>query len=162
MSGRLGATRTVHLSLDVLVHAPVEAVFWGFADWAAQGQWMLGTRVEVTGGGSGHGEGETLAAWTGVGPVGFWDTMVITRWEAPHRVDVLHTGRIVRGTGTMEAVELPHGRSRFVWSEDLELPLGTLGAIGWPIVKPAFVAGVRRSLRSFGRLVEQGVLPTGR
>lgn len=157
----LGRTRTVHLALDVPVNAPVESVFWGFADWAAQDRWMLGTRVEVVGAGPGHGEGERIAAWTGLGPVGFWDTMTITRWEPPYRVDVLHTGRVVRGTGTMEALELPGGRSRFVWSEDIELPLGVLGAIGWPVVKPAFVAGVRRSLRGFARLVEDGVLPTG-
>lgn len=148
-----------HLSLDVIVAAPVEAVFWGFADWAGQGEWMLGTRVEVAGGGAGHAVGDELRAWTGVGRVGFLDTMTITRWEEPTRVDVLHTGRIVRGTGTMEVVALPNGRSRFVWSEDLELPLGVLGRIGWPIVRPAFAYGVQRSLNAFGRLVEAGGLP---
>jgi hypothetical protein len=85
--------------------------------------------------------------------------MTITRWEPPYRVDVLHTGALVRGPGTMEVLALPEGRSRFVWSEDLDLPLGLLGRIGWPIVRPAFVAGVRRSLRSFARLVETGTLP---
>ena len=36
------------------------------------------------------------------------DTMVITRWEPPYRVDVTHTGKVVQGTGTMEVVALPH------------------------------------------------------
>lgn len=148
-----------HLALDVIVRAPVEAVFYGFADWAAQGEWMLGTRVEVAGGGLGHAVGDELRAWTGVGRVGFLDTMTITRWEEPTRVDVLHTGRVVKGTGTMEVVALPNGRSRFVWSEDLVLPLGVLGRIGWPIVRPAFAYGVQRSLNEFGRLVEAGALP---
>jgi len=85
--------------------------------------------------------------------------MVITRWDEPYRVDVLHTGSVVRGTGTMEVVALPDGRSRFIWSEDLELPAGALGAVAWPIGKPAFVAGVKKSLRAFARLVESGHIP---
>lgn len=148
----------VHLSLDVVVNAPVEAVFDAFTQWANQGEWMLGTRVEVRVG-DGRSPDSQIAGWTGLGPVGFWDTMVITRWEPPYRVDVLHTGSVVRGTGTMEVLALPEGRSRFVWSEDLELPLGVIGRIGWPVVKPAFVAGVKRSLRSLARLVETGTLP---
>ena len=152
------ARQRVHLSLDVIVNAPVEAVFAAFTQWADQGEWMLGTRVEIRAG-DGRSADSQMAAWTGLGPVGFWDTMTITRWEPPYRVDVLHTGALVRGPGTMEVLALPEGRSRFVWSEDLDLPLGLLGRIGWPIVRPAFVAGVRRSLRSFARLVETGTLP---
>lgn len=150
---------TRHLALDVIIDAPVEKVFDAIVDWSAQGEWMLGTTVwPVTN--DGIGEGATIAAWTGIGKVGFLDTMTITRWERPYRVDVIHTGKVVRGTGTMEVVALPGGRSRFVWSEDIEIPLGILGQLGWPLVKPGFVGGVRKSLKEFGRLVEAGRLPT--
>lgn len=151
-------TKPAHVALDVVVRAPVEAVFAAFSQWSEQGRWMLGTRVDVTAG-DGCSVGSELAAFTGVGRIGFLDTMVITRWEAPYRVDVLHTGRVVRGTGTMEVVALPGGRSRFIWSEDLDLPLGRLGQVGWPVARPAFLKGVQASLDAFGRLVEQGVLP---
>jgi uncharacterized protein YndB with AHSA1/START domain len=147
-----------HVSLDVSIDAPVGRVFEAFSQWGEQGRWMLGTAVEVRRG-DGRSVGSELAAWTGAGPAGFWDTMVITRWEPPYRVDVEHTGRVVRGTGTMEVVALPGGRSRFVWSEDLDLPLGRVGRLGWPLARPAFLAGVRRSLQAFGRLVESGDLP---
>lgn len=155
----LGRTRTSHLSLDVVIGAPPEAVFAALTQWSEQGRWMLGTRVEVRAG-DGASVGSEIAAWTGAGKAGFWDTMVITRWDPPYRVDVVHTGQVVRGTGTMEVLALPGRRSRFVWSEDLELPLGTLGAIGWPLVRPAFAAGVKKSLRAFARLVETGTLPS--
>ena len=151
-------SQPVHVALDVVINAPVSAVFTAFSQWSEQGRWMLGTHVEVTKG-DGASVGSELSAFTGLGPAGFLDTMTITRWDAPYRVDVLHTGKVVRGTGIMEVVALPGGRSRFIWSEDLDLPLGRLGRLGWPLARPAFLSGVRRSLVAFGRLVECGVLP---
>lgn len=155
---RADAAGPARVRLDVMINAPVAAVFASFTQWREQGRWILGTRVEVRAG-DGRSVGSELAAWTGAGPVGFWDTMVITRWEPPYRVDVMHTGRVVHGPGTMEAIGLPGGRSRFVWSEELDLPLGRLGRFGWPVARPVFLAGVRRSLTTFGSLVERGVLP---
>jgi hypothetical protein len=150
--------RMVTVRLDVTIDAAPQRVFDAFSQWSEQGRWMVGTRVDVRRG-DGRSVGSELAAWTGAGPAGFWDTMTITRWDPPWRVDVLHTGKVVRGLGTMEVVELRGQRSRFVWSEDLDLPLGWVGRVGWPLARPAFLAGVKRSLISFGRLVEQGVLP---
>lgn len=148
----------VHVQLDVFIDAPAQTVFDAVTQWSEQGLWMVGTRVEVRTG-DGRSLDSELAAWTGAGPAGFWDTMTITRWEPPHRVDVLHTGSVVRGTGTMEVLALPGGRSRFVWSEDLDLPLGLVGRLGWPLARPAFLAGVKRSLAAFAALVESGQLP---
>jgi uncharacterized protein YndB with AHSA1/START domain len=146
-----------HLELDVMVDAPVDRVFAAMADWEAQGQWMLGTKVRTTGG-DGVGVGATLEAFTGVGSLGFLDTMVITEWDPPHRVVVEHTGKVVRGLGVMEVFELPDNRSRFVWSEKLELPLGAVGKLGWSVVRPAFALGVQRSLDQFAQLVSTNQL----
>jgi len=147
---------SVHVELDVMIRASVQEVFDAITDWPAQGEWMLGTRVEVRVG-DGRSVGSELAAWTGsrgeYRGTGFWDTMIITAWDPPYRVEVLHTGRVVRGTGTMAVVAAPGG-SRFIWSEDLDLPLGALGRLGWPLARPAFLAGVRASLDRFRRLVE--------
>ena len=74
--------------------------------------------------------------------------MEITRWEPPTRCDVLHTGRVVRGTGTFEI--RPRGDlSTFVWSEEVLLPLGALGRWGWPVAERVIRAGYRASLRRF-------------
>ena len=62
----------------------------------------------------------------------------------------------MRGTGAFEVEPLPGDRSRFVWREDLDLPLGLLGRLGWPLVRPVFAAGVQLSLRRFARWVEAG------
>jgi hypothetical protein len=137
-----------HIVHEVDVEAPVEQVWAAVTDWDNQGEWVMGTRVRATAQ-QGQGVGGGIEAFTGVGRTGFLDTMEITLWEPPHRCGVLHTGRVVRGTGLFEVVDLGAGRSRFVWSEDLELPFGAVGRAGWPLVRPLFTAGLRRSLRRF-------------
>jgi uncharacterized protein YndB with AHSA1/START domain len=139
------------LTLHVDVAAPVERTWTAVVDWDRQGEWMIGTRVEA-GEGQGRGVGGTLRAFTGLGRLGFWDSMVITAWEPPRCCEVRHTGRLVRGTGSF--VVEPYGTgSRFVWSEQLELPLGGLGRAGWLLVRPLFAAGLRRSLQRFACFV---------
>ena len=143
----------VHVEYAIEVLASQQRVFDAVVDWDHQGEWMLGTKVRATGAGAGglpgRDVGGELSAFTGAGPIGFLDTMRITNWDEPHRVDVVHTGRIVRGTGTMIVERLTEDSSRFVWSEELELPLGIIGRIGWPVVRPMFGAGIRLSLRKF-------------
>jgi len=141
------------LVLQVDVDAPPEQVWAALVDWDRQGEWMLLTDVRA-GAQDGQGVGGRLAAVTGVKVpglrrLGVLDTMLITSWDAPRRVDVRHTGRVVRGTGTFEVRPRAGGGSTFVWTEGLDLPLGALGRLGWPLVKPAMVAGVRLSLKRF-------------
>ena len=143
------------VSVDVQIDAPPHAVWAAVVDWDRQSEWMLGTTVRATTGG-GVGIGAGVEAFTGVGRLGFADTMVITEWEPPVRCTVTHTGRLVRGTGVFEVFALPSARSRFVWSEHLELPLGPFGRAGWPVAKALLVAGVRASLTRLARTVEAG------
>jgi len=117
---------------------------------------MLGTRVEArTAGdkGMGRGNGAVIAGFTGIGPVGFWDTMTVTEWVDHHKVFVVHTGRVVRGTGEMRVDRFSDTSCRFVWIEDLDLPWGRLGAFGFAILRPVFEAAVKISLRRFARRV---------
>lgn len=132
------------LDLRVQVAAPAERTWTALTDWSRQGEWMLATEVRVTAG-DGASAGSELAAFTGVGPIGFTDTMRITAWEPPTRCAVLHTGRVVRGTG--EFLVAPLGeRSEFTWSEDIALP---------KVVAPCFLLGVRWSLRRFAAFAKE-------
>ena len=142
---------------QVDVDAPPEQVWAALVDWERQGEWMLLTDVRAVDG-DGLGVGGKLAAVTGVKlpgkllrgrRLGVLDTMLVTAWEFPRRVDVRHTGRVVRGTGTFEVRPRPDGGSTFVWTEGLDLPLGALGRAGWPLVRPVMAAGVRLSLKRF-------------
>jgi hypothetical protein len=136
------------LVLRVAVDAPAEVTWAAAVDWAGQGEWMLGTRVRPTVQ-DGRGVGAQLIAFSGVGRFGFNDTMTITAWDPPHRCEVRHTGRVVRGAGAFEVVPLPGDRSEFVWSEWLALPLGMAGQLAWPLLRPVFAAGVLASLHRF-------------
>jgi carbon monoxide dehydrogenase subunit G len=146
----------VHLEERVAVAAPPEAVFAAVADWEGQSAWVAFTKV--TAGGGPHRVGERLLAVTKVAGVGFSDPMEVTRWEPPRRVDVRHHGRVLRGTGTF-LVEPAPGGAWFVWSEDLDLPLGIAGRLGFAVVGPAFRLMLRRSLRRLARMVESTPKP---
>jgi carbon monoxide dehydrogenase subunit G len=144
------------LTETVDVDAPPEQVWAAMTDWVRQGEWMLATDVRTVGGPA-QGVGGRIEARTGVPlpggrHVGVLDAMLITDWEPPRRIGVRHTGRFVRGTGVFEV--RPRGEhSTFVWTERFDLPLGRLGALGWPLARPAVAAGVRMSLRRFPEFV---------
>ena len=137
---------------QIEVDAPPEQVWAALVDWEGQSEWVLFTDVRADG--PAQGVGGRFSAVTGVKVpgrrrVGVLDTMLITGWQPPLRVDVRHTGRVVRGTGTFEVRPRAGGGSTFVWTEGLDLPLGALGRLGWPLVRPVMAAGVRLSLRRF-------------
>jgi uncharacterized protein YndB with AHSA1/START domain len=135
---------------SVEIDAAPQRVWDALVDWDRQGEWMMLTQVRRTAQG-GQGVGGGIEARTGVGPIGFVDPMEIRVWEPPHRCVVRHTGRVVRGGGAFEIIDLGGGRSRFTWSEWLDLPLGLLGQLGWLPARPVVRAGIRRSLRRFAR-----------
>lgn len=143
------------LVVTVDVDADPQRTWDALVDWGRQGEWMLGTTVRPTRSG-GQGVGGGLEAVTGLGPLGVKDTMVVTQWEPPRRCLVRHTGAVVRGAGAFEVEPLPDGRSRVVWSEWLDLPLGLLGQVGWLAVRPALRLGVAASLRRFAAQVAAG------
>ena len=144
--------------LDAVIRAPAEAAFAAITDWEGRDLWMVGTRVRVIEG-DGRSVGSRIEATAGAGPLAIVDAMVITMWDPPHRIEVEHVGRFVKGRGSAEIHDLPHGMSRVVWTEDFQMPLGRLGRVGWPVVRPGFSVGVRHSLHTFAELVESGVLP---
>ena len=143
------------LRVAVDVAAPPDAVWHKITDWTGQGDWMLGTRVQPTRGGDGRRLGATLEAVTGVGPLGVTDPMEIVEWVPPRRCVVRHLGRVVRGEGVFEVLPLGADRARVCWSELLDLPLGRLGTLAWPLVRPAFRAGMAFSLRRMARQCEE-------
>lgn len=140
------------LTLRAEVNAPAPEVWAALTDWPAQSRWMLATTVRAVD--PEPGVGQRVEAVTGLGRLGVLDTMRVTAWEPPRRCVVDHTGKVVRGAGIFEVVDLGDGRSQVVWTEQLDLPFGPLGRLGWPLVRPLMAAGVVASLRRFAARIE--------
>jgi uncharacterized protein YndB with AHSA1/START domain len=138
------------LVVEQVVEAPAEQVWEVLTDWGVHDRWMLFTRAE-----GGSAVGESISAFTGIGRLGFLDTMTITVWEPPHRAVVRHTGKIVRGAGAFEVQPLGERRSRVVWSEWVVLPFGVLGRLAWPVARVVVRLGVQVSLRRLERYVQR-------
>lgn len=139
---------SAHVSETVDVAAPAEDVFAALTNWSGQGDWMFATSVRPTRG-YGREDGDEITAFTGIGPIGFTDTMTITEWDPPRVCRVRHTGRLVRGTAVFAVVADGPERSRVDWTEELDLPLGRLGRLAFVAGRPVFTYFVRLSLRRF-------------
>ncbi|GAA4612818.1 SRPBCC family protein [Saccharopolyspora hordei] len=135
----------VELRCSVPVQAPPEVVWAAATDWARQGEWMLGTEVHPVG--AADGPGGQLLAVTGFAGVGVVDRMEIVEWRPPRSCRVRHVGALVVGSGGFDVVRCGNAASTFVWWERLTLPAGA--GLVWPVVRPAFSWGLRRSLDAF-------------
>ena len=143
--------------VSVEVNAPAAKAWARLTDWPTHGDWMLLTTVEPTTRET-EGVGAGIVGITGIGPFAFRDTMTVTSWEPPPsdpaRCVVAHTGNLVRGSAAFEVEQLDGGRSRVVWSEWVQLPLGLLGELGWIAVRPVAALFLRISLRRLAKQVE--------
>jgi carbon monoxide dehydrogenase subunit G len=142
----VGVSSPLDVTAQVRVPADAERVWQAATDWSRQGEWIWATRVR-----GGQGLGAAVTGWTGVGPVGFTDTMVITEWDPPRRCVVEHTGRVIRGAGIFE-VRANGAESEFRWTEQLRLPLPAgLGRLVAAVVRPLAERALASSLRRFAR-----------
>lgn len=145
------ATNTLAISLKI--SAPQAAVWKKIADWESQGEWMLQTKVWVTSEKS-SGVGTSIAAFTGplykfyprVKSPGLLDLMTVTKWEEPSRCDVVHVGKVLKGTGSFLLTQQGESVTRFDWSETIEAP-----RVIFMLIAPFLYAGVRISLQRFAR-----------
>ncbi len=124
------------LSMSVDVEAPPQQVWRAVVDWERQGEWMPLTDVRAVS--SPQAVGGRIEARTGLPVrggrhVGVLDTIEITGWDPPHRVEILHTGRVVRGPAAIE-VRPRNAGTTVVVTEQLDL--GRWGRLAWPLLRP--------------------------
>ena len=142
------------LKLSVKVPLSQKDAWSAIVDWQGQSNWMLQTKVWVTSEIS-EGVGTTIAAFTGPlhriypkgGNLGLLDLMEVVGWNPPHSCDVIHYGKILKGTGRFEVEAVDESSSIFHWSEELQMP-----KIAFLLIAPFLVIGVKISLR---RLISQ-------
>lgn len=151
---------TAEVSFSVDVAAPAEVAFSAMVDLASQDRWMLGTTLFPLEGDVPVPEvGSRMAALTGIGGIGVLDTMVVTVFDPPHRWETTHTGHAFKGVGIFRVDARGNGASRITWTEQIELPLGVLGRLGWPVAKPLVRWGLAKSLNKLAKGILDGSLP---
>jgi hypothetical protein len=137
-------------TLRITINLPCsqDRAWAAIADWESQGNWMLQTKVWVTSQVR-EGVGTSISAFTGplfkfypkFSRLGLLDTMVVTNWQPPAICDVVHTGKILKGTGSFVLSPINSTSTKFDWSETIEC-----SRIMFLAIAPFLWVGVRISL----------------
>src|SRR3954449_11677498 len=158
------------MAASVDVDATVEQAWAAVTDWPAQAAWMPMTRVDVVGdagnglggrvpalgglgrvdvvGDAANGLGARPRAVSGLGRIAVVDEMEIDRWEPPHRCDVRHDGRVVRGRGVFLVEPIGADRARVTWEEHLD---GFAARAGAPVGRRILRLALQRFTKTLAR-----------
>lgn len=147
------------IRLERDVPAPLPAVWAAVSDFAAHRLPL--TRISTDPGPP--RVGWRFVGWSGLGRVGFADSMVLTRWsppqpsplqgpQAPSPVSstasyaVVKTGRVLTGWATVSLTALDAHLTRLVWTEQILVHPYAMGALLEPITDLAVRAMFRRAV----------------
>ena len=149
----------MRIELDVPTAAPREAVWDVLVDWERQPEWMVDAHAVHVLTPQREGVGVTVRCPTGLLGLTVQDVMRVTRWEEHEAMEVIHLGGVITGTGAFELRDGPGDGSTIHWWEEVDPPLGAVGAWGAatfvaPVVRRLF----RRSLTNLAGMAEREAL----
>jgi carbon monoxide dehydrogenase subunit G len=138
------------LKLSVVIRAPRRQVWQRLKDIPSHVDWMAdAVAIRTTG-------PRTFECETRIGPLRTLDKMEIVGWRRGREIVVRHTG-LVTGTGSFALRSLGRRRTRFTWSESLDLPWYFVPPVARLVLRVVW----RRNLRTLKRLVEAEVQGLG-
>lgn len=115
-----------HIQAHATTAAPVDDAWHLLTDWPVQSRWIPFTKV--TNDNATRGAGARFTARTGIGPLGFDDSMELTVWNPPTgqgsgHCHIRKTGRWIRGTATIQVAATSGTTSptTIVWTEDVRI-----------------------------------------
>lgn len=150
---------TVRVEVSVVVATSQDKAFAAMVDLPSQEKWIIATKLyAIEGTVSPPHVGARVAAFSGAGSIGFLDTMTVTAYEPPYRWVTDKDGDLLRGVGTMQVDPHPDG-CLVTWANDLRLPFGVIGRVGWVVAKPMAQLLLGASLRRLAKQLESGELP---
>jgi hypothetical protein len=145
----------VRLEVSATAAAPRSVVWDLLTAWERQPEWMVDARsVEVLTPRR-TGVGVAIRCPTVLFGVTVDDVMRVTAWDPPARLEVVHLGRIITGTGGFALVEGADGTTRIDWWEQVTPPFGAVGEAGARhLVLPVLRRVFTRSVTGLARLAE--------
>ena len=117
------------------VPTPLDAVWDTLTDFAAYGRWIPLTSMRTDPGPARLGW--AFGGFTGLGPVGFLDSMLVVKWEPPlgreARFAVRKTGRVLRGWADVHLASTGAGGTDVAWREEIVPRPETIGRLVAPV-----------------------------
>lgn len=160
----------MRLELVQHVAAPRDVVWDVLVDWERQPAWMVDARAVHVLGTQREGVGVVLRCPTRVLGWTVQDLLRVTAWEPRRRLEIVHLGRIITGSGGFELEDRPDDDDGAVgpapgrgvagtvvrWWEEVDPPLGALGELVasrglLPVLRRIF----GRSLRNLAAVAER-------
>jgi hypothetical protein len=101
-----------------------------------------------------EGVGVEGEATVSIGGIRTRDRVRVTRWEPGKRLTIEHEGW-VSGVGEMILTRVGPTSTHLFWREELDPPMGTLGAIGMSVFRPLMKRIFERDLKVLASLSEK-------
>jgi carbon monoxide dehydrogenase subunit G len=136
------------IGVDIAIPLPVEDVWNEVSRLDRHAEWMTDARSIEFLGAARSGLGTTMRVATRFGPLRTTDTIVVTAWEPPRRIEVEHRGRFT-GRGAFRLEPAGPGATRFTWEEQVRFPWYLGGPLGALAARPLFRFVWRRNLERF-------------
>ena len=136
----------VVLEMAETLPGPPDIVWELITDWEHQGDWMLEASDFVVTSEQREGIGVEAEATITIGGITTRDKVRVVGWEPPRRLAIEHLGW-VSGRGEIYLTPLGRDRTHLFWREELEPPVGLLGAVGITAFKPVMRRIFKRDLR---------------
>jgi hypothetical protein len=130
---------------------PPEAIWELITDWEHQDDWMLEASDFVVVSEQREGVGVEAEATIRIGGIQTRDRVRVSGWEPPRRLVIDHLGWVT-GHGVIELTAIAGRRTHVWWREELNPPLGAVGALGMNVFKPLMGRIFRRDLRILAAL----------
>ncbi len=125
---------------------PPESIWQLITDWEHQDDWMLEASDFVVVSDVREGVGVEAEATIRIGGIQTRDRVRVAEWEPHRRLVIEHLGWVT-GRGIIELTAVAGERTHVWWREELNPPLGVLGAVGMTAFKPLMARVFRRDLR---------------
>ena len=136
----------VVLEMAETLPGPPDIVWELITDWEHQGDWMLEASDFVVTSEQREGIGVEAEATITIGGITTRDKVRVVGWEPPRRLAIEHLGW-VSGRGEIYLTPLGRDRTHLFGREELEPPVGLLGAVGITAFKPVMRRIFKRDLR---------------
>ena len=140
---------------------PPDVVWALLTDWERQGDWMLEASDFVVTSPHREGIGVQAEATIKIAGIRTRDKVTVTGWEPHRRLAIAHEGW-VSGQGEIHLTPLGTDRTHLFWREELEPPVGLLGAVGLTGFKPLMKRIFARDVRVLATLVRARAQRAGR